>query len=49
MGPERITDLTAKCKLFSYLRIKKYDVERRVSCTLSSDSNWMDTVNREKQ
>ena len=49
MGPEGITDLTAKCKLFGYLSIKEYDVERCVSCTLSNGSNWMDTVKREKQ
>ena len=51
MGPERITDLAAKCKLFGYLSLKEYDVERCVSCiyTLSDGSNWMDTVKREKQ
>ena len=31
MGPVRTTDLTAKCKLFGYLSIKEYDVERCVS------------------
>ena len=43
MGPEGITDLTAKCKLFGYLSIKEYDVERCVSCThfLMAQIGWI--------
>ena len=43
MGPERTTDLTAKCKLFGYLSIKEYDVERCVSCThfLMAQIGWI--------
>ena len=43
MGPERITDLTAKCKLFGYLSIKEYYVERCVSCThfLMAQIGWI--------
>ena len=42
MGPERITDPTAKCKLFGYLSIKEHDVERCVSCThlLMAQIGW---------
>ena len=43
MGPERITDLAAKCKLFGYLSLKEYDVERCVSCThfLMAQIGWI--------
>ena len=43
MGPERTTDLTAKCKLFGYLSIKQYDVERCVPCThfLMAQIGWI--------
>ena len=43
MGPERTTDLTAKCKLFGYLSIKEYDVERCVSCAhfLMAQIGWV--------
>ena len=43
MGPERITDPTAKCKLFGYLSIKEYDVERCVSCAhfLMAQIGWV--------
>ena len=43
MGPERTTDLTAKCKLLGYLNIKEYDVERCVSCAhfLMAQIGWI--------
>ena len=51
MGPEGITDLTAKCKLFGYLSIKEYDVERCVSCThfLMAQIGWIQGTEKKKR
>ena len=50
MGPEGITDLTAKYKLFVYLSIKEYDVERCVSCThfLMAQIGWTQLTEKKK-
>ena len=48
MGPERITDLTAKCKLFGYLSIKEYYGVRCVSCThfLMAQIGWIQVTEK---